>query len=103
MGLKERSEERRKRLVGRIIRRHVENDPVESSPRASSPRDREAEERDFDFWQSVTPQQRVWAQRAASQHIYDALGPNVDRDEIDNVTFSKIARELLLHKMKERP
>ncbi len=52
MGMKERSEERRKRIVGNIAHSHEE-----------------AEEWDLEFWLSMTPQQRLSALASIREDI----------------------------------
>jgi len=52
MGFKERAEQRRGRIVGRVSHGHEE-----------------AEESDLDFWQSLTPQERLSVATAISQEV----------------------------------
>lgn len=52
MGLKERSEERRKRIVTHVAHSHEE-----------------AEQWDLEFWQSLTPQQRLEAHVAILEDV----------------------------------
>jgi hypothetical protein len=60
MGLKERSEERRKRMVGNIAHSHEE-----------------AEEWDLEFWQSLTPQDRLSALVAIRRDVTRIKGADV--------------------------
>ena len=101
MGLKERSEERRKRIAGTIVHGHQEEERSKRTPRGAASRDDEAEDLDLEFWQSLTPQQRLWAQAAAVEHIHQTRGPNVDPGAIGNATFARIAKGLILRKLNE--
>ena len=56
MGLKERSRERRKHLVARCIDSHEVEDAE-----------------DLEFWQSLTPQQRLFVSDAIRQAVTNAL------------------------------
>ena len=56
MGLKERSRERRRRIVGNVANSHEE-----------------AEQWDLEFWQSLTPQQRLFVNDAIRRAVTDAL------------------------------
>jgi hypothetical protein len=64
MGLKERSEERRRRMVGHVAHSH-----------------QEAEDWDLEFWQSLTPQDRLSAFVAIREDIKLIKGPNVKWDD----------------------
>ena len=55
MGLKERSEERRKRIVGHVAHNH-----------------KDAEQWDLEFWQSQTPQARLSALAAIRHDVEKA-------------------------------
>jgi len=52
MGLKERSRERRKRIVGNVAKNH-----------------QEAEQWDLEFWQSLSPQERLAALEAIKRDV----------------------------------
>jgi len=52
MGLKERSRERRKRIVGNVAKNHEE-----------------AEQWDLEFWQSLSPQERLAALEAIKRDV----------------------------------
>ena len=64
MGLKERSAERRKRMVGNIAHSHEE-----------------AEDWDLEFWQSQTPQDRLSALVAIREDVKMIRGPNARWDD----------------------
>ena len=52
MGLKERSRERRKRIVGNVAKNHEE-----------------ADQWDLEFWQSLSPQERLAALEAIKRDV----------------------------------
>jgi hypothetical protein len=102
MGLKERSEERRRRMVGRVIQGH-EDEVERPDPHTLTmpPHDHDAEERELEFWISKTPQQRLSAYAAARKYIHEILGHHMDQGAVDDVTFAMIAKQLMLGKLKE--
>lgn len=64
MGLKERSEERRRRIVVNIANSHEE-----------------ADDWDLEFWQSLTPQDRLSALVAIREDVRLIRGPNANWDD----------------------
>lgn len=84
--MKERSEERRKRIVGNIAHSHEE-----------------AEARDRWFWQTLTPQQCISAQAAAVTYIRGEFGADVKPNEVGDAFFSRIARRFEQLGSKRKP